>query len=143
MAKLTHPLTPREQLIELRTPLLELHRNLLEAERREYEVVHGRVPATELLRLALRHDQFAWLHQISTVIVRVDELIAAEEPPGVSEVSVVSSHIRALLRPVPDGSAFEQRYDRAVQNDPAVLLAHRRVIQALPPEPPSAPETVH
>jgi hypothetical protein len=144
VAKPTHPgMTPRDQLVELRSPLLELHRALLDAERREYEAAHGRVPAAELLQLALRHEQFAWLHQVSTVIVRVDELIASEEPPGVIEVSVVSSHLRALLRPLPDGSAFEQRYDRAVQNDPAVLLAHRRVMQALPPEAPAAPETVH
>ncbi len=128
----------------LRTPLIELHRALLEAERRVYEGANGRVTASELLQLALSHEQFAWLHQVSAIIVRVDELITAEEGPGTSEVTVLAAHIRSLLRPLPDGSDFEQRYDRAVQDDPAVLLAHRSVMQALPPPgSASVPPTVH
>lgn len=123
--------------------LLELHRALLDAERRQYEVEHGRVAPTELLQLALSNAQFAWLHQVSAVIVRVDELIASGEEPGTRDVDVVSTHVRGLLRPVPDGSPFEQRYDRAVQNNPAVLLAHRAVIRALPPAAEVDAETVH
>lgn len=116
---------------------------LLDAERRRYEVTHGRVAPAELLQLALSHEQFAWLHQISAVIVRVDELIASEEGPAAREVDVVADHLRGLLRPSPDGSPFEQHYDRAVQSDPAVLLAHRAVVQALPSPGTPDPPTVH
>jgi hypothetical protein len=137
------PESPREQLIAIRTPLVELHRVLLEDERRRYEGVHGRVSASELLQLALTDPQFDWLHRISATIVRVDELISSDDLPGAGEVAVVAGHIRALLRPSPEGSSFEQRYDSAVQDDPAVLLAHRRVMQALPPEPTTPMETVH
>ncbi len=135
--------TPRSLLESLRLPLLELHRTLLDSERRRYEVAHGRVAPTELLQLALSNEQFAWLHQVSAVIVRVDELIASGDEPDPRDVDVVSMHVRALLRPVPDGSVFEQRYDNAVQNNPAVLLAHRAVMRALPPPTGSDPETVH
>ena len=134
---------PRDQLLAIRTPLIELHRMLLEDERRRYEGVRGRVSATELLQLALTDEQFAWLHRISTIIVRVDELIASDDLPAASDVGVIAAHIRAVLRPAPDGSPFEQRYDQAVQGDPGVLLAHRRVMQALPQAPVAAPETVH
>ena len=134
---------PRERLVALRLPLVELHRALLEMEQRAYEGAHGRVAPAELLQLALTHDQFAWLHQISAVIVRIDELTATGEAPGSGDVDAVVAHIRALLRPAPEGSRFEQQYDRAIQADPAVLLAHRAVIQALPPESASTSPTVH
>jgi hypothetical protein len=135
--------SPREQLKTLRPALLELHRMLLDAERRHYEGAHGRVAPAELLQLALRHEQFAWLHQISAVIVRVDELISSAEAPSTSEVGVVSSHLRLLLKPSPEGADFARQYDRAIQEDPAVLLAHRAVMQTLPPEPEPGPETIH
>lgn len=134
---------PRDQLKALRVPLIDLHRALLDAERREYEAQHGRVAAAELLQLALTHAQFEWLHQVSTIIVRVDELIALDESPGVGGVGVVTRHLRSLLRPQSSGTPFEQRYDRAIQADPAVLLAHRRVMQSLPPDDDSSAETIH
>lgn len=143
MPRKLSPETPRDQLIALRAPLVDLHRTLLETERRQYEGAHGRVSATELLQLALNGEQFAWLHRISATIVRIDELIAADEGPGAADVHVVSAHVRLLLRPSPEGTEFERRYDHAVQSDPAVLLAHRHVMQTLPPEPAVLRETVH
>lgn len=135
--------TPRDRFLSLRPHLLDLHRALLEAERREYEGVHGRVSANELLQLALRDAQFAWLHELSTLIVRIDELVSADEAPGESEFTEVTERIRALLRPSPSGTGFAQRYDRAIQADPAVLLAHRAVVVTLPPAKGDRCETVH
>lgn len=128
------PLTssPRDQLAALRLPLLELHKRLLDAERRMYELAHGRVSAGELLNLALKDQQFAWLHPISELIVRIDELIALDDLPDQQDVAFIAERVRAILVPSESGSAAEQRYDRAIQNDPAVLLAHRAVMQALP-----------
>lgn len=135
--------SPREQLTALRLPLVDLHRELLELERRAYEGAHGRVAPAELLQLALQHEQFAWLHRISAVIVRIDQLTADDEAPTGADVQTVAAHIRTLLRPAPDGTPFQQQYDHAIQNDPAVVLAHRAVMQALPPAPPPARETIH
>ncbi|MGE0446909.1 MAG: hypothetical protein AB7P99_16910 [Vicinamibacterales bacterium] len=126
------PSSPRDQLAALRLPLLDLHKRLLDAERRMYELAHGRVSAGELLNLALQDPQFAWLHPISELIVRIDELIALDDLPDQQDVAFIAERIRALLVPSASGSAAEQRYDRAIQNDPAVLLAHRAVMQALP-----------
>ncbi len=142
MPRRVQPEAFRNDLIALRSPLIELHRALLEAERRQYESAHGRVSAAELLRLALNDEQFAWLHQIAAIIVRVDELLASDALDA-SAVAVLSVYVRSLLRPAPDGSAFERRYDHAVQGDPSVLLAHGRVIQALPTDSGTLPETVH
>ena len=125
-------MNPAERLAALRLPLLELHRTLLESERRLYEMAHGRVTAGELLNLALKHQQFAWLHPLSAVIVRIDELVEADETPTASDVATISAQLTALLTPSPSGTFLEQRYDRAIQNDPAVLLAHGNVMRALP-----------
>jgi hypothetical protein len=123
--------TSRERLTALRLPLLDLHRALIEDERRLYELAHGRVTPGELLNLALKHPQFAWLHILSSLIVRIDELLAADEPPGEPEVAALISEVRSRLTPSPTGTFVEQRYDRAIQNNPAVLLAHSAVMQLL------------
>lgn len=122
---------PADRLTALRLPLLDLHRALLESERRLYEGAHGRVTPGELLSLALKHQQFAWLHSFSLLIVRIDELLAAEDPPNEADVVAVVAELKMRLTPSESGSFMEQRYDRAIQNDPAVLLAHRAVSQAL------------
>jgi hypothetical protein len=122
---------PVERLAALRLPLLDLHRALLESERRLYELANGRVTPGELLNLALKHQQFAWLHAFSLLIVRIDELLAGEEPPNEADVIAVEAELKMRLTPSETGTFLEQRYDRAIQNDPAVLLAHRAVTQAL------------
>jgi hypothetical protein len=124
--------SPRDQLAALRLPLLELHRRLLDTERRRYEQAHGRVSAGELLTLALRDQQFAWLHPISELIVRIDELIALDDLPDEKDVRFIADQVRTVLVPAESGTHAEQLYDRAIQDDPAVLLAHRAVMQALP-----------
>src|SRR3982074_726401 len=70
----------RAKLTELRTVLLKLHKTLLDMERRDYEREHGHVSTGELFRLVLDHQQFAWLHNISEFVVRIDEMLAGEEP---------------------------------------------------------------
>jgi hypothetical protein len=124
---------PTARLIAIRRPLLDLHRALLESERRLYEMAHGRVTPGELLTLALKDQQFAWLQQLSSLIVRIDEMNAADEPPTSADVTAVLLEVQTLLTPSPTGTWLEQRYDRAIQNDPAVLLAHRAVMAAIRP----------
>ncbi|MGC0777555.1 MAG: hypothetical protein WCD68_10135, partial [Candidatus Acidiferrum sp.] len=67
----------RQKLVALREALLRLHKTLLEMERREYQKVHGSVSAGELFRLVVDDPQFAWLHNISEFVVRIDEALAA------------------------------------------------------------------
>lgn len=135
--------SPRAVLTAVRSPLLDLHRVLLDIERRQHEVTHGRVSAATLLGLALHHPAFMWLHQLSEVIARVDETLAQEEGPTWTDVETFARQVRALLRPDAEGTDFERRYDQAVQQSPEALLAHRAVIQALPSSPTAAPLTIH
>src|SRR3984893_18810626 len=70
----------REKLITLRLALITVHKTLLNMERRDYEREHGAVNTGELFRLVIDDPQFAWLHNISEFVVRIDETLAGKEP---------------------------------------------------------------
>lgn len=77
---LQHQINQHQFLSELRIKLLHLHKMLLNAERVTYEQVRGNVSRGELLQLVINHEQFAWLHQLSQLIVQIDGLLHADEP---------------------------------------------------------------
>ena len=116
---------------ELRLGLLRLHKALLDYERDDYERAHGQVNASELLRLALNHEQFAWLRPVSELIVRIDELLDADEPATPDAAESLLAEARALLKPSESGGGFGQKYFAAIQREPDVVLAHREVTRLL------------
>ena len=116
-----------KRLRELRRVLLRLHKTLLDRERAAYEQARGRVTGGELLQLVINHEQFAWLHAVSELIVRVDEMLDAEEPLTADEARSLFAEARSLLRPSEEGDEFGRRYFAALQRDPDAVLAHREV----------------
>ncbi len=114
----------RERLISLRLALLRLHKTLLEMERREYEREHGHVNAGELFRLVVDHVQFAWLHNISEFVVRIDETLAAKEPVTSEHTRVAFALARKMFVPTDSGDGFQRKYFAAIQRDPAVVIEH-------------------
>ncbi|HWS98828.1 MAG TPA: hypothetical protein VN256_01055 [Pyrinomonadaceae bacterium] len=119
-------------LRELRRGLLHLHKALLDDERAWYEQEHGAVSSGELLQLVIGHEQFAWLHSVSELIVRIDELLDADEPATTGDAKALFAEVRALVRPNAEGAEFERKYYAAIQREPAVALAHRGVTKVLP-----------
>ena len=138
--------TYHESLTRVRSALLDLHKGLIERERAEYEKGHGPVSAGAMLQLLISDDQFSWLHPISKLIVRVDELISnANErrrpnpvrplltPDQVrAEADMLLVEIRELLTAGDAQGGFRQRYDIALQLEPAIVVMHRAVMSALP-----------
>ncbi len=118
-------------LVDLRTALLHLHKVLLEIERIAYEQVHGRVSAGELLKLLIEHQQFAWLHTVSEIVVRIDELFDGEEEVAEEQARLILSEARSLIVPAEDGTDFASKYYLALQRDPSAVLAHRAVREVL------------
>jgi hypothetical protein len=116
---------------ELRLGLLRLHKALLDKERDDYERVHGQVNASELLQLAINDEQFAWLRPVSELIVRIDELLDADEPATEQDAESLLAGARSLLKPSEAGGGFGQRYFDAIQREPDVVLAHREVARLL------------
>src|ERR1700720_2239338 len=131
----------REKLITLRLALLRVHKTLLNMERREYEREHGYVNTGELFRLVIDHSQFAWLHNISEFVVRIDETLAAKEPVTPEYTSGAISLARKMFVPTESGDAFQKKYFDAIQRDPAVVIDHAELARLFNNEPPdtSAP----
>lgn len=120
------PLTQeaRQHLDDVRRGLLRVHKALLDDARIRYEREQGRIEGSgALLRLVLNDPWFAWLHQLSGLVVQIDELLAAEEPT-VADGDALLNQARALIRPDSNGDGFQRRYHRAIQDVPDVLIAH-------------------
>ena len=116
---------------ELRIKLLRLHKLLLDTERVIYEQVRGQVSRGELLQLVINHDQFAWLHRLSELIVLLDDLLQADEPVTEEAITALVSDVRILLTPDELGDDFAMKYDAAFQRHPDVVLAHADVVTLL------------
>ena len=130
----------REKLVKLRLALLRLHKTLLEMERRDYERANGHVSTGELFRLVIDHPQFAWLHNISEFVVRLDEALSAEIPVTGEDAHSAIMLARKMFAPSEEGDAFQKRYFDAIQRDPTVVMEHAELARLFlnePLDPPS------
>ena len=132
----------RRLLTDLRRALLPLHKTLLEWERKTYEREHGRkMGAGELLQIIMTAPQFAWLHPISEVIVRIDQALDEEAPDTTVDVDAIIIQARRLVAPDQTEKPYAQRYLTALQEVPDVVVAHGKVTAILKENPPR--ETLH
>jgi hypothetical protein len=76
---------------------------------------------------------FAWLRQLSELIVEMDELLAAKEPPNDSTGIALIRQAEILLTPSESGSEFQRKYFVAMQQSPEVVLAHSEFAKVLGP----------
>jgi hypothetical protein len=128
----------RERLITLRLALLNLHKTLINMERRDYERQYGYVNTGELFRLVVDHAQFAWLHNISEFVVRIDETLSAKEPVTAEYTSSAIAIARKMFVPTESGDAFQKKYFDAIQRDPAVVIDHAELARLFNNEPPDS-----
>ena len=108
-----------------RRALLDLHRELIGLQRREVERIGGRMNGGEALQAATRDVRFRWIDPLSAGI---GELDAAPDAFAAAEAA---DRLRELLAAPDAETAFGQRYLRALQEDPGVVLAHRDAVAAL------------
>jgi hypothetical protein len=119
----------RQKLAELRQILLTLHKALLDSERTAYEIGHGAVASpAAFLQLLINDSSFQWLRPITTLIVQIDETLAAKKPPSSSrDFEQLITDMRALLSPSRNEADFWKRYFAVVQRDPAVAVLHEQI----------------
>ncbi len=122
----------RTLLTELRHVLLKHHKTLLDSERARYDHDVERIKSSgQLLNLVLHDPFFAWLHELSELIVLIDETLAAEEPATAADSARLLTQARALLTPAEAGPGFRGQYFEALQRDPDVVIAHGAVMLVL------------
>src|SRR3989440_2699886 len=96
----------REKLVALRSALLRLHKTLIDMERRIYEKEFGVVNVGELFRLVVDHPQFAWLHNISEFVVRIDETLTGEAKVVPADAETAVWLAREKVSPTAGGGGF-------------------------------------
>lgn len=123
----------RRTLLDLRRGLLGLHKALIVAEQLTYERIYGRVGSTgQLLQLVMSDPWFTWLHPLSDLLVRIDQLLDDDSFEITDEdVDCLVNETRALIRPSEEGDGFERSYYEALQRAPDVALTHSQVKKLL------------
>ena len=120
-----------EQLKSVRNGLLQLHKILLDYQRNVWQRTGGPISNSyQLLNLVLHDPYFAWLHQLSELVVQIDELLAADEATEAYGVELLDQ-ARSLLVPSETGDAFQRKYFEALQQSPDVVIAHADVVKLL------------
>lgn len=122
----------RDLLTGLRNSLLKHHKTLLDSERARYDHDIQRIKSSgQLLNLVLHDPFFAWLHELSELIVLIDETLDADEPASAADAARLLAQARTLLTPVEAGPGFRGQYFDALQRDPDVVIAHGAAIKVL------------
>lgn len=126
MAMNDHPLP------SLRNQLLSLHKLLMNNERAAYEAEGNVIESPmQFLQLLMEHERFAWLRQLSQLVVMMDE--AMEEKPPVTEErkDALVAEAKHLLMGSEEPGSFAVRYAKARKHAPAVAAAHAEISKSL------------
>ena len=134
------PANPR--LTTVRDSLAELHRVLLDAERREIERVTGRLSSGEYLQMLLHDPRFAWLRPFGRMVATLDGSMHEARKAG-QEIS--DEEFQDLCNRVAGVVAIRTqleagyRYRDLLQREPDVVLAHAALTRSLQPGPQHVP----
>jgi hypothetical protein len=116
----------------VRMALVDLHKAIVDFERRRFEQSRGRIEgAHAALQLLLKDPFFAWFRPLAQVIAELDGWLAADGPRRLDEAAQLVEGVRALLVGDAGGDAFRSEYRRALQDSPDTVVAHGRVTATL------------
>jgi hypothetical protein len=117
-------------LQNIRKPLLSLHKSILDHERAAYEKAVGPVTPAAFLQQLISGADFRWIAPLSTAIANIDELLDDEKATAEDKIAGAQAIASLFASDAPD-NVFRQRYLPLLQESPAILHEHGRVIQAL------------
>lgn len=109
----------------LRNQLLSLHKLLMNAERAAFEQ-EGKVIRSPLhfLQLLTEHERFAWLRQLSQLVVMMDEAMEEKPPITREQADALVQEARHLLIGSDEPDSFAARYAALRHREAAVAVAH-------------------
>ena len=122
------------RLAGVRDSLAELHRALLDAERRDIERETGRLSPGQYLQMLLHDSRFAWLRPVGRMVATLDGSMHEARKTG-HEIS--DEEFEDLCNRVAGVVAIRTqleagyRYRDLMQRDPGVVLAHAALAQSL------------
>ena len=119
----------RAKLKNLSKSLLRLHKTLLDAERRQYELVNGRVQSTgEMMRLVLNDAHFSWLRILSGQIVLIDEFLASKQPTIEADGRSLIEQTTRLLNFEDANENFGDKFQAALQNNSNSVINYNEAL---------------
>ncbi|MBV9676379.1 MAG: hypothetical protein JO185_08595, partial [Acidobacteriaceae bacterium] len=84
------------------------------------------------LQLLINDPWFAWLRPVTTLVVQMDEALAAKNPPKTErDFAQLLEDTRALLSPSREVNDLWKHYSGAVQRDPGVAILHDQMEKQL------------
>lgn len=115
----------------LRNQLLSLHKILMLAERALYEkegnVIQG---PNHLLQLLTGDARFAWLRELSQLIVMIDEAMEEKPPITTERKDALVNEARILLMGSNESGSFAEKYAAMMQRVPSIATAHAEISKA-------------
>jgi len=122
-----------DQLKEVRTALLKLHRELIASERAVYEHAAGPIPSAGAFLQLLAHDPwFEWLQPFTRLIAGMDDaLFDKKEPITPERAEGLLGEIRKLIGADAKDGGFGTTYAETLRRDPHVLATHAEVRRLL------------
>lgn len=109
----------------LRNQLLSLHKLLMNAERAAFESEGNTIQSPmHFLQLLTEHARFAWLRQLSQLVVMMDEAMEEKPPITSDRADALVQEARHLLTGSQEPDSFAMRYAAIRQREAAVAAAH-------------------
>ena len=121
----------RSKLERIAAAARTLHKALIDATRRDYEKLHGRITSPyTLFSLVAGDPAFAWLQPMTRAIVGVEDLAGRKDPaPAEAEVKETRQNLEHLLKA--EGQPFAERYLALIQTAPDIAVEDGRFHAAL------------
>jgi hypothetical protein len=108
-------------LPKLRNQLLSLHKILMLAERAMYEKEGNVIQSpNHFLQLLTSDERFAWLRELSQLIVMIDEAMEEKPPITHERADALVDEAKLLL-------TFSKRYAVLVQRVPSIAAANTEI----------------
>ncbi len=116
----------------LRNQLLSLHKLLMNAERAAYEKEGNVIQSPmQFLQLLTEHERFAWLRQLSQLVVTIDEAMEEKPPITRERMDALVGEAKHLLTGSNEPGSFADRYAKLQASEPSVAAAHAEISKNL------------
>lgn len=111
-----------------RSILLDLHKVVLDAVRRDYERERGTVRDTDFLNALIDEPALGWLKPMTSLVAGLDQALDDDDPV---QREVLKGRLRSLLAPGAGTEGFQRPYSDILERNPDALVAHVRTLRAL------------
>jgi hypothetical protein len=112
----------------LRPVLLDLHKAVLDAVRRDYERDRGVMRDADFLNALIDEPALGWLKPMTSLVAELDQALDDED---LLQKEVVKSRLRSLIAAGPGMDGFQRPYFDLLERNPDALVAHVRSMRAL------------